>query len=161
LVSRCRSWSHMHLSTHEFVTLSVDWELTKFLETQFGNDFGAHKTIIHLNLTCSQPALFRFSASERRRMRGTGGGRSAGVSPAGAQASLHSAQGRLCLRPLGPRSASLSGGRWKLRDGGSGMLQPRGRDVRAASVNAWQRGTVISVLVISVISVIDKNLSSR
>jgi hypothetical protein len=38
----------MHLSTHEFVALAVDSELTKFLETQFGNDFGAHEKIIHL-----------------------------------------------------------------------------------------------------------------
>ena len=50
----------MHLSTHEFVALAVDGELTKFLETQFGNDFGAHEAIIHLNQTLSQPAQFQF-----------------------------------------------------------------------------------------------------
>ena len=41
----------MQLSTHEFVALAVDRQLTKLLETQFGNDFGAHEVIIHLNLT--------------------------------------------------------------------------------------------------------------
>jgi len=63
LMSRWRSWSHMHLSTHEFVALAVDGELTKFLETQFRYDFGAHEAIIHLDQTPSQPAQFQFSAS--------------------------------------------------------------------------------------------------
>jgi hypothetical protein len=53
----------MHLPTHELVALAVDWELTKFLETQFGYDFGAHRVIIHLNQTPLQPAQFQFSAS--------------------------------------------------------------------------------------------------
>jgi hypothetical protein len=43
----------MHLSTHEFVALDIDWELTEFLETEFGNDFGAHEEIIHLKQTPS------------------------------------------------------------------------------------------------------------
>jgi len=53
----------MHLSTQEFVAFTLDGELTKFLESLFRDDFGAHETIIRLDLTFSQPAPFRFSAS--------------------------------------------------------------------------------------------------
>ncbi len=37
----------MHLSMHKLVALPVDWELTKFLETQLGNNLGAHVRIIY------------------------------------------------------------------------------------------------------------------
>ena len=36
----------MHLSTDQLVALAIDEELAEFLETQLGNDFGAHNRII-------------------------------------------------------------------------------------------------------------------
>ena len=157
----------MHLSTHEFVALAVDWELTKFLETQFGNDFGAHEALY----TSTKPFRSQRSSSTRHRREdgcrewGKRLSRSAASSPAGG--------GRLIPSdPLGRSSARPSAGLVKapaaghpLPDGGDrdfrrgrGHFASRQRLFRYVTVITCPTGTAISGMVISVI---DKNLSSR
>jgi len=58
LMSCCWSWSHVHLSTHEFVALPIDRELAEFFESDLRNDFDAHERIIHLDPLTDCPFPF-------------------------------------------------------------------------------------------------------